>query len=271
MLPGGTLRTGRRVRDFAFHPATGSLEMRVAESVRAAGSAPARVTAALAAALERLGGAEASPAVVRQLCVGDRDWLVRQLLSHLNREPLWITASCPVCRSRFDVEVAPSRLPTKPAGHSFPFVKVRTSRGVLRFRAPNGTDLEALAEVEAEDEAVQLLLRRCLAEPGCRMRRFNAADRARIEEAIEEACPEVTTRLAARCAECDAPVEVHLDPSAGLEALDAERLLDEVATMAATFHWSEAEILRLPHARRAAYLDRIARQGLSFAADALPH
>ena len=82
---------------------------------------------------------------------------------------------------------------------------------------------------------------------------------ALIEE--REAAGELACRLT--CPDCGADWTEYLDVAAHLWAeieAAAHRLLHEVAEIAAAFGWSEAEIMAMSEARRAAYLD-IARGG----------
>lgn len=77
---------------------------------------------------------------------------------------------------------------------------------------------------------------------------------ALIEE--REAKGELSCRLT--CADCGADWTEHFDVAAHLWAeveAAAHRLLCEVAEIAAAFGWSEADIMAMSEARRAAYLD----------------
>jgi hypothetical protein len=87
-----------------------------------------------------------------------------------------------------------------------------------------------------------------------------------VERALEEADPLTNLEVQTTCPECGASLAVALDLEAELLrllALEQPRLLDEVHRLAAAYHWSEAEILSLPGARRREYLRRIEEAGLA--------
>jgi len=81
-----------------------------------------------------------------------------------------------------------------------------------------------------------------------------------IEAALEEADPLTTLEIKTACPECGAAVSIPLDLEArclALLAAERPRLIDEIHVLANTYHWSEAEILAIPAARRRQYLARI--------------
>lgn len=244
LLPGGIVRDGERRRGFAFRPVDGVLEAALAEAA-AAPSTPRAVTLVLAAALAELGGEPASEETVRNLPVGDRQFLARQLSVHLGHDPVWLTAVCRACGESFDFEVRQADLPVKEAGESFPFAQA----GSLRLRVPTGADQEAIAGL-SDEKAMQVLFERC--------RIAGKGSAAAAEAAIEDASPEVALAALAGCPACGAGNEVAVDPYLGLPAR-GEDLFAEVHRLASAYHWSEAEILSLPRARRQLYLKLIDR------------
>ncbi|MEL6475709.1 MAG: hypothetical protein AAFR17_00155 [Pseudomonadota bacterium] len=80
------------------------------------------------------------------------------------------------------------------------------------------------------------------------------------EEALANADPLGDMILEARCPDCGGPI-LHpytLEPGLVAElAGEAQALMDEIHVLAMAYHWSEAEIIALPPARRQHYLDRI--------------
>jgi hypothetical protein len=244
LLPGGIVRDGERRRSFGFRPVDGALEAALAEAA-AASSMPKAVTSVLAAALAELGGEPAGEETVRNLPVGDRQFLVRQLSVHLGHDPGWLTATCRACGESFDFEVRQADLPVKEAGESFPYAEA----GGLRLRVPTGADQEAIAGL-SDERAVKVLFERCRIE--------GDGDRAAAEAALEEVSPEVALAALVACPDCGASNEVAVDPYLGLPA-HSEELFAEVHLLASTYHWSEAEILALPRARRQLYLRLIDR------------
>jgi hypothetical protein len=247
LLPGGIVRDGERRRRFAFRPVDGALEAALAEAA-AAPSMPAAVTAALAAALAEIGGEPATPEAVRELAVGDRQFLARRLGAHLGRDRVWLTAACRACGTDFDFEVPQTELPVKEAGAGYPYAEVEG----LRLRVPTGGDQEAVADLD-DDEAVRALFERCLlggtADDG---------DLAAAETAVEAVAPEVALAALAACPACGASNEIAVDPYLAL-SVSPDELFVEVHLLASSYHWSEAEILALPRARRQLYLCLIDR------------
>lgn len=244
LLPGGIVRDGERRRSFEFRPVDGALEAALAEAA-AASSMPKAVTSVLAAALAELGGEPVGEETVRNLPVGDRQFLVRQLSVHLGHDPVWLTAVCRACGESFDFEVRQADLPVKEAGESFPYAEA----GGLRLRVPTGADQEAIAGL-SDERAVKVLFERCRIE--------GDGDPKAAEAALEEASPEVALAALVACPDCGASNEVAVDPYLGLPA-HSEELFAEVHRLASSYHWSEAEILALPRARRQLYLKLIDR------------
>ncbi len=261
LLPGGILRDGARRRDFAFRSLTGVVELALAEVAGTGASLPAKVTAVLAATLEHVGGESPLPATVAGLSVADRQVLMGQLAMGLGLGESWLSADCARCGERFDFSVHHSDLPVKEAGEGYPFAEVETSLGPRRFRVPTGTDQQAIAEMD-DGEAVRLLVERCLmARPGeCGAGGdFTPADLARIEVAMETVAPEVAVSIQAACPACGTTHVIEVDPYRALFRYSGWELLQEIHILAATYHWSEAEILALPQERRRRYLELIDR------------
>jgi hypothetical protein len=83
---------------------------------------------------------------------------------------------------------------------------------------------------------------------------------AAIEDAFESHDPLTALHLRADCPACGHGNDIDCDLEALLLAGFARlqsRLLDEVARLATSFHWSEAEIAALPRWRREQYLRRL--------------
>jgi len=122
----------------------------------------------------------------------------------------------------------------------------------LRFRLPTAADQLAIAG-RAGGEA--LLVRRCLRPPSAPARL-----RRRAEAAMEALAPSLVGELNGACPECGVALAVRFDPLQFVLRELRERaagLLDEVHLLASRYGWSEAEILALPHERRARYAELI--------------
>lgn len=255
-LPGGLIENGMRRRNCVFRPLTGALELALAEVGEDAPSAPQAVTRALSLALASLADAAASPARVAALCVADRQFLMRELERHLGFSGGWFAAQCTQCAATFDFHLDYAELPVREAGAAYPRARVPHDGKVLSFRLPTGADQEILAELP-EAEAPAWLLRQ-LAE--------GSADRlapdpeliGAVEAALDAVAPAIVLKVSAGCPQCGGNNEVDLAPYR-LLARASDPLLREVHQIAGHYHWSEAEILALPRARRRHYLQLIDR------------
>jgi hypothetical protein len=269
-LPGGILMDGALARDYSFRPVDGRLELAIAESARMGLLPAARVTRTLAMALDRVAGGPADEARVRALSVGDRQYLVRQLAAPLGRDRLWLTRECDACGHRLDFPIVQSQMPVKPAGAGFPARAIRLERGAARLRAPTGADQERISplpEAEALRAWIAMLVE--LVEPEEQANQANqaqpnpgktldlsAGEMRQVEAWIEELSPEVSLEAQAACPACGAPVHLEVDPYLCLDT-GADRLLEEIHTLAMNYHWGEEAILDLPRERRHHYLKLI--------------
>ena len=124
----------------------------------------------------------------------------------------------------------------------------------VEFRVPRAAD--QLAVTRAADPE-QELLRRCL-----RPAHVDGDVRERIETAMEMMAPILCSDVEGVCPECGAIVEASFDPLQYtlLELRDrAAFVYEDVCTIANHCHWSEAEILALPAARRWRYAELAGR------------
>jgi len=241
--------------------------MALAEAGREAPCLPDAVTRALAATLASLAGGPATHERIEALCVADRQFLMRELQIHCGSGSFWLDATCRECGARFDFRVDLGAMPVQEAGAGFPFARLRWRGRDWVARLPTGADQAWLARADETDpdagEALEhRLVRRLLREGDpCGAPVDATTDLAGVaglvDDALDAVAPAVVACLAAACPECRAVNAVPVD-SYGLLGRGADDLLDEVHAVATRYHWSESDILRLPRARRRAYLDRIA-------------
>jgi hypothetical protein len=126
----------------------------------------------------------------------------------------------------------------------------------VEFRLPRTADQLAIV---FEPRPADALCRRCI-----RGAEITAGIRRRVEAAMEALAPSLCSPLHGRCPECGATVEVSFDPlQYALKELrdQASFIYEEVYWIAQKYHWSEAEILALPAARRARYAELAQREG----------
>lgn len=255
-LPGGLWEGDARRRDWAFRPVSGELELAVAEAGETSATMPLAVTRALVLALRHLAGDTPNETRVADLCVADRQFLMRELDRHLGSEGGWFEADCPQCGQRFDFEVAYAELPVQEAGPGFPFAQVDLQGRRFRFRLPTGADQQGLT-AQPEARAQAWLLGRLMLDgesPEIPGQDLIAA----AEGALESVAPGIVSKVQAACPSCGTVNEVELDPYRVLSRR-TDSLLQEVHQIALHYHWSEAEILRLPRPRRLRYLRLIDR------------
>ena len=288
-LPGGLVididGKATRVRDFSFRPVTGALEMQLQDLLQECSANddvhPVWISRFLAVVLARLATQKIVPddekslALVRELCVADRHYVLLQwrLFVAGGSDYEWLGAHCPACEARYDFPLEWAQLPVKPAGENFPqFPFLLSNSETIQVRVPRGSDQEFLAQLRAQDKSdlhVHLLRRLIIAENShALVQVLDETEIARIENAVEQASPELAQQLQLACPECGEQHQVQLDWYRGIHK-PVDDLLDQIHRLAANYHWSEQEILALPKQRRTAYLRRLDRdRGVSNWADA---
>ena len=266
-LPGGLWHAGQLSRGYGFKPLTGAVELAVDEaSLDAAASMPDFVTRVLTTALKHLHPHAATPAMIDRLSVGDRQYLMQQLSGWLEMDAVWMTADCARCNEPFDFSIRASELPVKQAGDGYPFATVATSKGSATWRVPTGADQKVLATVPPELTTERALMERCLVEikdpiagsAAAWIAALTPEDIQKVEAALEDVAPEVTSALQVHCPVCHGANTVGVDPYLILNGWGKTISMD-VHTIASTYHWSEAEILSLSRNRRQRYLQLIDR------------
>lgn len=210
------------------------------------------------------------------LTVGDRD----ALLLHLRRLSLGDAIDCvlrcpdPGCGEPLEWQLHVSDLlvsrPEPPAGaakHGTVTVDAGGTRFQVTFRAPTVADVDAASSLALEnvDRAALMLLERCVIAAerdgrACAPADLPAAVRTAVDDAIAATDPQAEVQLEMRCPACDAGFTTLFDTAAFvLRELDqrATRTLHDVHLLAQHYHWSEADILRMPARRRALYIDLV--------------
>jgi hypothetical protein len=258
-LPGGWLDdAGVCHRDAELRPLQGLDEEWLAELPLVTPLSRA-VTGLLARCVVRLGPGRPGDATLGALPVGDRDYLVLELrrLSFGDRVEMSLTCSRPGCGVRMDIDfplgaIAVHEAPQRP--------EYRLPRaggaGAVRFRLPQGTDLEELASAGAEDLGTALL-ERCLLGDEPDLAGWSAGQRAELELAVEEVSPKIEAELEAACPDCGHPTVVPFDPVLEFFAEVARRrpeLDRDVHLLSYHYHWPLTEILGMPRLRRRQYV-----------------
>ncbi len=265
-------------REFSFVADTGALDVTLQDSLQYSRengiSHPAWVSRVLTQVLAKLAGKDIGCDQngldrVRDLCVADRQFIVLHWRIRHETVLQWITAQCGQCNACYDFPLDWRGLPIKPAAPLFPYAMAQTTQGELLLRVPNGWDQEWLAGAstridESNDLKRQLALRLIVRKhddvsgKGLSTDLLTDEDIGAIEEAVEKVVPELPDQLNTTCPECGANQFVHLNIYDSLVKPVGE-LLDDVHRLAVNYHWSEAEILKMPKHRRKQYLSRLDR------------
>lgn len=127
--------------------------------------------------------------------------------------------------------------------------------GAVELRTPTGDDQRAWLQAEAGPDH---MLDRLLTDAPTAPLAPEAVET--IDAALAETDPLTALEIETVCPECGAANRIPMDLERQcLHFLTAEqpRLLDDIHRLALAYHWSEAEILAIPAARRRQYLDRL--------------
>jgi hypothetical protein len=250
-LPGGLcLPDGARLAVARLRHLTGCEEEWLAEHREA--PLPVAVTRLLSAALVGLENVSPTPELVQALLVGDRDFLMLRLREMTFGTRLSAVVECPGCRGRMDVDLETGDIPFERREQTAPAHSLELNGRTVRFRLPTGADQEAAARA---DEPIEALWTRCLLHHGGRV--LSADERAAVVEEMDRLAPQVEVELDLTCPECALRFPLPFDVSSFFVhemRISAKRLLREVHSLAACYHWTEADILGLRRDRRRAYL-----------------
>jgi len=190
--------------------------------------------------------------------LGLRDWHLLGLRRALFGDPIAAYTDCPNCSERLELlldvrDLRSDAPPPAPAAYE-------ASDGT-RFRLPNTRDLLAVRGAADEAQAAQLLLQRCRVDsaPGGDAE-LDETLLEQVDRGLEALAAERGAQLLLSCAQCGHEWNLALDPGQLLwEELSARAraVINEVDCLAATYGWSETDILAMSEPRRAAYLERV--------------
>jgi hypothetical protein len=275
-LPGGWLDgTGACHHDAAVRPVCGADEEWLYGLPLSTPEASV-VTELLARCVSRIGpDPSTAPAAdtLRELCAGDREWLMLRLwqLTFGDRVEFTLTCPEPSCGARIDIDFALSGLPADgpPQQPEYQLtVRDGDTELRLRFRLPRGSDLEAMGRSPDEhgQDRAGALLGRCVlgAEPppadGARPTVLLARSsrlRAALAERMREYSALVQREFDVPCPECERPFSMPFDPILEFLAEMLRRRSEfehDVHLLSLRYHWPLSEILALPRPRRRRYV-----------------
>lgn len=203
-----------------------------------------------------------SRATLADLPLAERDRRLWNLREDLFGHQIEAQVTCPHCAHSLTFECRVADLRSVVPGVEKNWAALEHAGRTLHFRLPSSRDLAAVAELHDPENARRQLALRCLVEPTplseADLGNFFSAERlGDLGRQMTQLHPQAETRLHFTCPECGKAWSDVLDVADFLWtelAAKARQLLLEVDALARTYGWSEAEVLRLSPARRAAYL-----------------
>ena len=227
-------------------------------------SEPEFVTALLARSVRAADGKRAGTDLIRQLTLGDRDFLLLQVARVTFGPSVELLLMCPdaACGARmhavFDIRHTP--VESRQVQASYP-LRLPDGRE-MTFRLPVGEDQEAAVAWTGmtRDEKRARLLARCLP----------AGDEAPedfvigiLSEAIQATAPKADLEFAAVCPECGQESMHHLEPARWLISELRRRFPQferEVHLLSLHYHWPLRAVLAMPRERRGRWVKMLTRE-----------
>jgi hypothetical protein len=197
------------------------------------------------------------------LPIGARDSLLLALCERTFGDRVSGSALCPVCqqRSTFFLRASDLRLP--PQQQELPLV-LRHGDWELHYRLPTSYALRGAAACPDVESAADSIFRYCLLSARHKETPVSCTDLPidicqRLGQALALADPQSEVLLSLRCAHCGHNWQSLFDIARFLWtelSHKAQRVFDEVHTLASKYGWSEQEILHMSPVRRRQYLQR---------------
>jgi len=286
VLPGSFFQNGTCFREVKLHPPTGRVE-ELLEGASNSHCLASSITTLLAHCIERIGPITTiTPEIVRNLLVGDRDYLVLKLrqITIGDRVEAILVCPNPKCGEKIDIDFNLRHVPIKQGRISSQVFTVRLPRREafgederdkhcrVEFRLPNGGDQEELAPlaITNESEAVNKLLARCIQRidgiteiDESLVDKLSPSARSEIEKTMAELVPQIDLEMEAKCPECEVVFSFPFNISQFfLDELkvNLNQLYEEVHFLAFYYKWSESEILSMTRKKRRTYLGLLSEQ-----------
>jgi hypothetical protein len=201
------------------------------------------------------------------LSIGERDACLLALRERTLGSALRGRTACPACTARLEFTVATEDIyVAADAPPAAPELALAALGHELRYRLPTSRDLAAVAATcRSAEEGRALLLARCLLEARRDGSQVEAAELPEpvvlaLAAGMAEHDPQAEVELRLACAACGRRWSVFLDIVdffwTELAAL-ADRLVQDVHTLARAYGWREADILALSSVRRRAYVEML--------------
>lgn len=206
---------------------------------------------------------DATPEELGCLSVGQRDDLLLAIRAAAFGEQIEATAACPCCSEALEMAFDINQLRSGGDCNSIEPLILEFEGHVLTFRLPHTFDLIELSSQPDLEHAETELLRRCLlsARSGKReltVEQLPASVVQAISDRLSEVDPLADIHLSLACPACDhrwqEPFDIVTFFWREIESW-AMRLLRDVHLLAATYGWSEADIVALSPSRRQIYIE----------------
>jgi len=228
------------------------------------------VTELLRRCVRAIGPHRTTPDMMRDLGVGDRDYLLLALRQATFGDRFAIVLACPrsECGKSMDITLDIAAIPVaeRPVGRD---IRVNLQTVDVEARLPCGRDQEAVADADdaGGSETSARLLDRCILrmsptrEGGPRTaEELGPAERAAVADAIEEAAPGLALEMETRCPECGHSFSTALDaPALVLDELRSggRKLDEEIHLLAFHYHWSLRDLLGLSRPKRRRFVQLV--------------
>ena len=280
LLPGGYIDDAGQLQREVELTALSGHEEELLVTMASQGAA-SQVSAILSCCVKRIGNIRGvSQELMRQLLVGDRQFLMLKLRELTFGERVQATVSCPWpnCDTRVDIDFNITDIPIKAMDHVTANYQFHFAQGLatdssdleICFRLPNGSDQEVLSSHLAANEATALthLLWRCIQRIGdCespdleQIRSLSLPLRVEIENKMQCLAPDVELTMEAQCPECHRQFTIPFDLQEFFFAelnTSRELLRREIHYLAYHYHWSEQDILNMSRDKRREYIEILA-------------
>jgi hypothetical protein len=214
--------------------------------------------------------AAASPEMAAEelarLSIGQRDAQLLRLREWTFGTQLASLVKCAQCGERLELtfDMADLQAPTElaPTGN----LSLQVEGYDLRFRLPNSLDLTTIKSDEMANSR-GLLLQRCILASTYEGEEKSVEQLPEnivqvVMERMSQAEPQADIQIAVACPACRHEWQANFDIVSFFWSeitAWAQRLLREIHTLAAVYHWREADILALSPWRRQCYLEMVSR------------
>ena len=189
------------------------------------------------------------------LSVGRRDALLLGLRAEVLGAHFEAVTSCPSCNETVEISFAAGDIRAVPETDA---TATEADGRIVTWRLPNGGDLRAISSLGDVDKARAVLLERCILTVTGGRDDLPGDVLERVEADMGRADPQAEIRLELACPSCDRDWSTLFDPVEfffGEICAAAQRLLEDVGSLAAAYGWSERDILAMSPSRRERYLE----------------